>query len=97
MNTIKGSTGSDYTYSENDIIGSGYYGCVYKARNEPQNLDVAIKLMNNVPMKPRRKGSINGSEKEINILKQLNQTPNVLNLIDHTKEKKYVYLITEYC
>ncbi len=94
---IKGSKGTEYTYNQNDIIGSGYYGCVYKAHDKSQNLDVAIKVINNISIKNRRKGSINGSEKEVNILQRLDPSPHALSLLDYAKDKKYVYIMTEYC
>jgi len=93
---IEGSKGTEYTYNQDDIIGSGYYACVYKAYDKSKNL-VAIKVVNNIPIKKRRKGSINGSEKEVNILQRLNPTPYALSLVDIAKDKRYVYIITEYC
>jgi len=97
LRVITCSNSFKYTYHDEQIIGSGYYACVYKGSDIQTNQDVAIKVVNKFPMKKRRKGSINGSDKEVLILQEIKQCENVINLLNISKDETYLYMITEYC
>jgi len=97
LRVITCSNSYKYTYKIDDVVGSGYYSCVYKGLDCQQEQDVAIKVINKVPMKRRRKGSINGSDKEVLILQEITDCENLIKIIDVARDETHVYIVTEYC
>ena len=77
-------------YKNIELIGSGSFADVYRAKNKKTNEYVAIKEI--------KKSNINVDEilKEIEIMKKL-ESENSVSLIDSIETKEYYYLILELC
>ncbi|XP_074039794.1 serine/threonine-protein kinase unc-51 isoform X5 [Leptinotarsa decemlineata] len=86
----------DYEYHPKDIIGTGAFAVVFKARfREDHSRTVAIKSI----LKKNLAKSQNLLGKEIKILKELTELhhENVVALLDCKESSNNVYLVMEYC
>ena len=77
-------------YDKYEIIGSGAFATVYRAKNKSTNKYVAIKEIIKTKIK------INNILNEIEIMKKL-KSENSLLLIDEIETKEAYYLILELC
>lgn len=78
--------GMDYIYSTEALLGKGAFGTVFRGNEDQTNRPVAIKRID-------KRGN---DHREIDLLEDLKH-PNIVQLINVSYSKKYIYLITEYC
>ena len=83
----------DNIFDEYDIkenLGEGAYGCVYKVNQKATNFLRAVKAI--------KKQSVDYEEfsNEMEVLKALDH-PNIIKLFDCYQDKRYYYLVEEYC
>ncbi|KAI8791871.1 serine/threonine-protein kinase 33 [Biomphalaria glabrata] len=83
----------EYIYNEEDIIGEGSFGKVYKAQQKGTNETVAIKEI--VKEKAGSSG-LRQLEKEVTIFKKVDHK-NIIHLREVIESSKKMYLIMELC
>ncbi|CAK67469.1 unnamed protein product (macronuclear) [Paramecium tetraurelia] len=85
---------SNYTYENNDLIGSGYSSKVYKGVNTKTNQVVAIKVISIQQLTTQISKSL--LKNEIQVLSLIDH-PNLMKIYDTFETKNNRYLICEYC
>lgn len=87
---LKAENPFDRDFKPIRVLGEGAFGKVLLCRSNHNEIERAIKVM--------KRSDINGkkSEREIDILKQLNH-PNLIRYCGSYEHKGKVYLVTEYC
>ncbi|CAD8203213.1 unnamed protein product [Paramecium pentaurelia] len=83
-----------YVYSEDDEIGHGAYGTVFKGLDSITKQCVAIKLLNTDDI--QEEDSICKFQNEMSIIKDL-QSPNIIKLIDCYSDIKQNIAVFDYC
>jgi len=83
----------DNIFDEYDLknkLGEGAYGCVYKVQQKTTNFLRAVKAI--------KKKHVDYEEfnNEIEVLKALDH-PNIIKLFDCYQDKRYYYMVEEYC
>ena len=82
-----------YQIEGSKVLGQGSFGmvqqCIHKATGEKR----AVKRLVKDKMSPHARIRL---DYEIDILKNLDH-PNILRLYEVFEDKKYIYLVTEYC
>ena len=95
---MKATFDEKYEYIENEPIGGGAYGLVYRIRDRVLKTEYVLKkLRKKDPNDPNSKGTDQQTfENEINFLIDVKGT-NIINIIDYYAEKndKYYYIILE--
>ena len=77
-----------FIFKENDQIGSGNFGSVFRGNDIVGQRDVAIKVV------PWQKFRV----EELDCLLQLkDKSENVIQLVDYDQDQNFCYLVTEYC
>ncbi|CAK82192.1 unnamed protein product (macronuclear) [Paramecium tetraurelia] len=85
---------SNYSYEQNDLIGSGYSSKVYKGMNTKNNQVVAIKVISFQQLiTPISKSLL---KNEIHVLSLIDH-PNLMKIYETFETKNNRYLICEYC
>ena len=75
------------------MLGAGQFGRVFMTwRVKDENSKVAIKVLD----KHKLEEHIGQLMEEVNILNRLDH-PNIVNYFETYDDKKYVYLVMEYC
>ncbi|CAD8060486.1 unnamed protein product [Paramecium sonneborni] len=85
---------SNYTYDQNELIGSGYSSKVYKGTNTKTNQVVAIKVISFQQLTTPISKSL--LKNEISVLSLIDH-PNLMRIYDTFETKNNRYLICEYC
>ena len=77
-------------YELKDKLGEGAYGCVYKVQQKTTNYLRAVKAI--------KKKNVDYDEfnNEIEVLKAIDH-PNIIKLFDCYQDKRYYYMVEEYC
>jgi len=77
-------------YEIKEKLGEGAYGCVYKVQQKSTNFLRAVKAL--------KKDNIDYDEfnNEMELLKALDH-PNIIKLFDCYQDRRYYYLVEEYC
>ena len=75
-------------------IGKGCFGKVYMATQVLTNTSVALKMIPKTSIK--NKNTREKIEKEVEILKRVNDSKHVIKLFEVFEDKEYVYLVFEY-
>lgn len=83
-------------FDQKDILGEGTYGTVYRAKDNNNGKEVAIKKMK---VHDSQEGFPLTSLREVKVLKKLRGHPNIVELIEVAvgKNKDSVFLIFEFC
>ncbi|TNV80972.1 hypothetical protein FGO68_gene3591 [Halteria grandinella] len=82
-----------YTFENEKVLGQGSFGMVQKAKHKLTGEMRAIKRLTKEKMSVSARIRLNY---EIDILKNLDH-PNILRLYEVFEDKKYIYLVTEFC
>ena len=78
-----------------ELLGSGSYGSVFKARKSHGAREVAaIKIMDRTKMSTREGDNL---VTEISLLKKLKEHPHIVHMIDFLYDQHNIYIIMEYC
>lgn len=94
--------GSDETAKYTDLpseykllckLGEGAFSAVYKAEHKVTKRVVAIKIIDKLKLGYDQLSNVNN---EINVMKRLRH-PNVLRLLNLYNNKKYCYIVLQYC
>eukprot|EP01095_Lingulamoeba_sp_RSL-Kostka_P010911 TRINITY_DN400_c0_g5_i1.p1 TRINITY_DN400_c0_g5~~TRINITY_DN400_c0_g5_i1.p1 ORF type:complete len:306 (+),score=103.14 TRINITY_DN400_c0_g5_i1:94-1011(+) len=80
-------------YSKIDLLGEGTYGIVYKAKNKETNEIVALKR---IRLESEDEGVPCTAIREISLLKELSDHPNIVKLMDVIHTEKKLTLVFEY-
>ncbi|CAD8095365.1 unnamed protein product [Paramecium sonneborni] len=83
-----------YSYSENDELGSGAFGTVYKGVDQKNNQQVAIKFLKLDDLYDQQ--LIENFKTEMKIMKEFNH-PNIVKFIDYHMGDKLNIVIIDYC
>jgi serine/threonine protein kinase len=86
-------TSLDYYHIEGEI-GKGSFAKVYKAKQILTNTSVALKKICKKTI--RLKGVEEKIQREIKILKNLNDHPNIVRLIEEFEDEEFYYLVFEF-
>ena len=81
-----------YKYGEDDLLGEGQFGKVFKARNAQTNTTVALKVMNKARIK--QDNCEEAVKEEVSILLDLNH-PHVIRAFEFFEDDKDYYVSTE--
>lgn len=81
-------------YKIKQKIGKGCFGKVYLATQLLTNTSVALKAISKTNMK--NKDARKKIEKEVDILKRINNSSHIIRLYEVFEDKNYVYLVFEY-
>ena len=85
---------SEYQYSEDDKIGQGQYGVVYKGVSTKTQQPVAIKkISNSLFSTPKFQELV---MREIQVAQTVNH-PNIVNCLSAVRTANNLYIVTEYC
>ena len=83
----------DNIFDEYDLknkLGEGAYGCVYKVQQKTTNFLRAVKAIK------KKHVDIDEFNNELEVLKALDH-PNIIKLFDCYQDKRYYYMVEEYC
>jgi calcium-dependent protein kinase len=89
----KGKLLQFYNLDDNKILGQGSFGMVQQCTHKATGEKRAVKRLSKEKMSPHARIRLNY---EIDILKNMDH-PNILRLYEVFEDKKYIYLVTEYC
>ncbi|CAJ1427408.1 unnamed protein product [Effrenium voratum] len=83
---------NDFYDVEDEKIGEGSFGRVCKCANRSTGAERAVKILRKV----RRKSQLIMFRNELTTLKMLDH-PHIVKLYEHFEDKKYMYMVMEYC
>ncbi|CAD8178069.1 unnamed protein product [Paramecium octaurelia] len=83
-----------YSYSENDELGRGAFGRVYKGFDSKTNKPVAIKFMSLDGLFDQQ--LIENFKQEMSIMKEFNH-PNIVKLLDYKMDPQQNIVVFDYC
>lgn len=97
MNHEKYKVVSNYTYSPSDVLGTGTWGTVYRARlkDSEDHQEYALKKMNKFKVEASEK-TFAKYQSEVLTLQKAGEIPQVIKIIDFFKSKSNYYIVTEY-
>ncbi|KAM3145308.1 hypothetical protein pb186bvf_002636 [Paramecium bursaria] len=84
-----------YKTSQDNMVGHGTFGVVYKARDQKTGQQYAIKVIPKSKVQASPK-NMEGLTNEINILKQL-KSPNIVQMVDVLETSNNFYIVQELC
>lgn len=84
-------------YLRGKLIGTGSFGCVYLGIDMRTGKEVAVKVMPKVRGKLTKDRTLQKLDKEVSIMRRLQDSPNVIRLDACFESETEVYLVTEFC
>jgi len=78
---------------EKKNIGQGNFAKACKCKNKNSNKLYAVKIIDKTVLKPKDLELIHQKRRYLNLIKH----PNIIGLKDYFEDKKFMYLVTEYC
>lgn len=90
---VKGEGAIKEKYKITSCIGRGAYGEVRKCYNRETGALRAVKIINKKYLEEEEKAKLLN---EVDVLRQMDH-PNILKLYEFYEDKKYYYLVTEFC
>ena len=93
----KHKTAGNFTYNPNDILGSGMWGTVFKAKkiNATDDNLYALKKINKFKIEASE-SSFEKYKSEVITLQKGNTIPEIIKFVDCFKSKSSYYIVTEY-
>mmetsp|Transcript_40612 Transcript_40612/g.36050 ORF Transcript_40612/g.36050 Transcript_40612/m.36050 type:complete len:98 (+) Transcript_40612:49-342(+) len=85
-----------FIYSENDIIGKGSFGKVYKGKNMDNGNTVGIKVVGMQSDTKQQSLMLRMIKNEVEALKKVKHE-NIIEFLDCILLNNNVYIITEFC
>ena len=80
-------------YELGENIGQGNFAKACKCKNKNSNKLYAVKIIDKTVLKPKDLELIHQERSYLNLIKH----PNIIGLKDYFEDKKFMYLVTEYC